>query len=788
MKKTKKLLSLLLALVMMVGVFAPLTVLANNGNEPALPKTPGEDQEKPASLTSTIDPKNLKDIKDLYDSKETFSTEVNIHKLVSESFGEKFPFKHDGGEIKVEDLTTANGKEVKALPGVEFTYYKVAKPELLDKMVKNPSSYETKEQMEALTKGNNPEVTAPQNNTVTTDEKGVAKVTLTRGYYWFIETKRPSTVTGSVAKSVPFGIAIPVLNKTQDKWLSVVHTYPKNIEKDTTTDKSYRLGKTTEEKAKIDSQALKEWQAAKDAYEADKTNTDKKNALDALEKKYGIDYLNYLKQKSEIDARKGSLVPYDVSTKLNTGQIYTKLHWTDAMTKGLVYNKDLVLKVRVISNSKDPNTPDPNAKDWTNVAAANYTITPRENGFDLEINETAHKAYLDTINKALKTNDVEFKLEYSATVNGETVVDKPENNNITFVPGDNNPGEGIATNSEITITKTWTDDVKNRTTKVTYILEKDGKTVAQAVIDEKGNLTLNAIEGITAEQDTTDKYKVTFKGLKKGESYTIREFVDGYKATYNTAEVAPNQVNITNKPDKTVKTPEPPSVKTYDAKFVKIDGQNKSRLAGAEFYVTRGEGKDMEYLAKADDTELANRVSAYKTAEEAYQKAVARLNELLAKVSLDTNETEEKTKLEGANTVDGSIAKLKDARDAAYKAMKITWKWTKTESEAFVFTSNKDGQIYVEGLAKGSYNLVEKTAPKGFAKRNKPFPFTVGAADTKYDIPFEQEKTDKDALMVENKKITIPQTGGMGTLIFTVVGVALMAGAVIAMKKNREEA
>lgn len=779
----KKILSLIMALVMIVGVFSPLTAFADNANEPGMPNTPVGDKEKPESLTSTIDPNNLKDIKDLYDSKETFSTEVNIHKLVSESFGTNFPFKHDGGKIELKDLTTANGgKEVKALPGVEFTYYKVSKPELLDKMVKNPSSYETKEQMEALTQGTNPEVTAPQNNTVTTDGDGVAKVTLTRGYYWFIETKRPSTVTGSVAKSVPFGIAIPVLNKDQDKWLSVVHTYPKNVEKDTTTDKSYRLGKTPEEKAKIDSQVLKEWQKAKD----DKDDT----KIAKFEKDYGIDYLTYLTQKAEIDARKGSLVPYDVMTKLNKGQIYTKLHWTDAMTKGLVYNKDLVLKARVISNSTDPNVPDPNATDWKDVDATNYTITPRENGFDLEINETAHKTYLDTINTALKTNDVEFKLEYSATVNGETVVDKPENNNVTFVPGDNNPGEGVAKNGEITIDKIWTDadKVKNRTTKVTYILEKDGKTVAQAVIDDKGKLTLNAIEGITAEQDTTNKYKVTFKGLKEGETYTIREFVDGYKATYNTAEVAPQQVAITNKPDKTVKTPEPPSVKTYDAKFVKVDGENKSRLAGAEFYVTRGEGQNMEYLAKADDTELAGRVKTYTDAEKAYQDAVARLNELLAKASLDTNETAEKTKLEGANTVDGSIAKLKDARDAAYKAMKITWKWTKTESEAFVFTSNKDGQIYVEGLAKGSYNLVEKTAPKGFAKRNKPFPFTVGATDTKYDIPFEQEKTDNDALMVENKKMTIPQTGGMGTVLFTVVGVGLMAGAVMAMKKNREEA
>ncbi|MBL7574359.1 LPXTG-motif cell wall anchor domain-containing protein [Peptoniphilus asaccharolyticus DSM 20463] len=38
-----------------------------------------------------------------------------------------------------------------------------------------------------------------------------------------------------------------------------------------------------------------------------------------------------------------------------------------------------------------------------------------------------------------------------------------------------------------------------------------------------------------------------------------------------------------------------------------------------------------------------------------------------------------------------------------------------------------------------------------------------------------------------NKKVTIPQTGGIGTIIFTVVGIALMAGAVMAMRKRNSE-
>ena len=41
---------------------------------------------------------------------------------------------------------------------------------------------------------------------------------------------------------------------------------------------------------------------------------------------------------------------------------------------------------------------------------------------------------------------------------------------------------------------------------------------------------------------------------------------------------------------------------------------------------------------------------------------------------------------------------------------------------------------------------------------------------------------------VNNKKVTIPETGGIGTVIFTVAGLLLMVGAVIAFRRNEQEA
>lgn len=105
-------------------------------------------------------------------------------------------------------------------------------------------------------------------------------------------------------------------------------------------------------------------------------------------------------------------------------------------------------------------------------------------------------------------------------------------------------------------------------------------------------------------------------------------------------------------------------------------------------------------------------------------------------------------------------------------------------------TSGSDGTFEIKGLKyerpNGSkYYLVEIVAPKDYALPTNnitdPFEFTVD--DTSY--------ANGDALVkpqeVNNTKIEIPKTGGIGTVIFTVVGIGLMAGAFIAMRKRTAE-
>lgn len=773
----KKILSLIMALVMLVGVFSPLTALANNANEPGGP---------------TIDTTVLKKVEG---DKTKYKTKLNVHKLLTAEFGN--PIDHNGGEYTKKDgKITIGTKTAEEIADVEFTYYKVASPQKLDEMKANPEKYDTKTEMDAVIADTNSGVTAPKNNTLKTtkDTSGnvqPATVDLEEGYYWFIETERPSNITKSIA--VPFALAVPVLLdkniegtgskadpqfKAGDYFLSTVHVYPKNEKEDVEMAKGYV--KKDGKKTKIDSEEL--------------TKTLTEDQIQEWKNKYGSEYKKYLDEKDAIDARKGSAIPYEVPTLLKKGQKYTEASWSDRMTKGLTFVKAADVNNVEGSAALKLEVKFPNETSFTTVGAANYTLTEKDNGFDLELSAN----YLETVNKQLQSGNVEFKLTYYAYLNGESVVDKKENNNITFTPGKPNPGGKITpTNGEFDVKKTWSDKKDNRDTKVTYLLEKDGKTVAEVVLDGSGNiLEENYIAPEEGKQQIkftlvgTDKYSGKFTNLENAE-YTVHEFVNGYEAKFTPGQ---NSMAIKNEFNPSIITPRPPKVTTYNFKFVKTDG-GTNRLAGAEFYVTRaGENNQTEYLAFDSKVNAANK-GAYETAEKNYNDAIAALNTALEKgqISADNKAKINGQEYDTQTAAEAAIKTLADTRDKAYAKMKVMWTWVTEKTNAHKFVSNKDGQIVVDGLAYGNYELLEETAPKGFAKLSAPIKFTVGTVgkdkQTAYNINYELADTSaKDALEVKNKKVTIPQTGGMGTVLFTIVGISLMAGAVIAMKKNREEA
>ena len=119
-----------------------------------------------------------------------------------------------------------------------------------------------------------------------------------------------------------------------------------------------------------------------------------------------------------------------------------------------------------------------------------------------------------------------------------------------------------------------------------------------------------------------------------------------------------------------------------------------------------------------------------------------------------------------------------------------------SEDLATVTVAGKDGQLVINGLDEGTYVLTEIQSPKGYTLLANPIEITIKAqADGMIDE--NQTKVDNQLADVENgvinitvsnqKGFSLPETGGMGTYLFTIGGIVIMAGAafaLIAMKKR----
>jgi len=150
--------------------------------------------------------------------------------------------------------------------------------------------------------------------------------------------------------------------------------------------------------------------------------------------------------------------------------------------------------------------------------------------------------------------------------------------------------------------------------------------------------------------------------------------------------------------------------------------------------------------------------------------------------------------LEKAQQTDDERAKVTAAQEDYNKAVKAAgnvYEWG-DKAKAITLVSDGQGRFEITGLVEGTYYLEETKAPEGFAKLTSDVPFTVNnksyTTGGEKAIDYVPSSNKNDAQQVENKNLTIPQTGGKGTIIFTIVGIGLMAGAIVAMKKNKEEA
>ena len=117
---------------------------------------------------------------------------------------------------------------------------------------------------------------------------------------------------------------------------------------------------------------------------------------------------------------------------------------------------------------------------------------------------------------------------------------------------------------------------------------------------------------------------------------------------------------------------------------------------------------------------------------------------------------------------------------------------TTTEFESVESIDGKNYNLHVNGLAAGSYWLVETEAPAGYNKLTAPIKIEITkSADTEvnnWTISKDGTvETDKIIDIENSTGSLLPSTGGMGTIIFAVIAAILVLGVAVSFIRDKRK-
>ncbi len=256
------------------------------------------------------------------------------------------------------------------------------------------------------------------------------------------------------------------------------------------------------------------------------------------------------------------------------------------------------------------------------------------------------------------------------------------------------------------------------------------------------SLTVGGTTPTTATLDTANNRKMSLDlsaWVRDNQANKGKEFTVTYYAKVNKdAEVTNNNkasLEYGNNPDDTTTTtPSEAKTNTYPLDINKIKKGSEEKLAGAKFRLYSSEAD-----AKANDESKAIKVSP-----------------VVAGVA-------------GSYVVDPTSST--------------------TEFESVKDITGAGYNLRVNGLAEGTYYLVETQAPEGFNKLTDPIKVTITKdSDTNWNVKKNDTAEDDKIIDVENSTGSLlPSTGGMGTIIFAVIAAILVLGVAVSFIRDKRK-
>ena len=282
---------------------------------------------------------------------------------------------------------------------------------------------------------------------------------------------------------------------------------------------------------------------------------------------------------------------------------------------------------------------------------------------------------------------------------------------------------------------------------------------------------------------------VTFKITGKVPDYTgftkytyliTDTMTDGLTFNRDSLTVKVGEATVTN--DCTIAYDAETAPQTFT---VSIPVLEKKYDFGAEIVVTYTATVNKNAIAMISSNKAKLTYSNDPTTDETKDSQTEEQKVYTSKIVIDKYETGNKNK-----KLDGAIFVLykKAPTDADPNAIQYykqddTTKavtWVDDIAEATRVETDNTGAAFFEGLADGTYYLVETKAPAGYNQLTGPQEVKVAGSTT------DTTKLSVTAEVANNTGTLLPSTGGMGTTIFYVLGFVLVVGAgVLLVTKKR---